>query len=484
MHAIGYLILAACIAAATPAWANDTLDVNGHAITVDAQTRIIVDGTLLPLGSAVPQKTGMRVEAHYDALRGVGAAAATVVFSYAVRGPVTSIEPLRVLGQEVTVTSDTGMTGVPGGAIGNIVVGNHLDVSGYVDTNSSLLASFIEFLPVATPRWLLSGYVTAINGNEAMLGPQRVSLAGVSPIDCGASVGVGQFVEIRADAITDFGADSLLDSVTRLTCVTPVPLGTQGALGALTGLVGTLLSPTTFQFGPYVVTHDAQTVFRFGSADDLVVGASIEIDGTFGVNGAFAAQGIQFSAPVIRLEGPVVPADVQPGGDGTVAVLANTVRRAAQLRDEDAIYANGIVQARQVELRGYLDHLGNRWATRARLRGGPSAADSRAAGPVESVARPLLTVLGLTFDATTATFEDPAANPIDADAFFAGALPDAIVEQSGAWNGTNTLSGGVLALITPLDPPPRPNGVVAHTLVVGTLRSSDALFANGFDSTP
>jgi hypothetical protein len=484
MRTFGSLLLASFITVAAPARANDTLDVNGHSIAIDAQTQIIVDGDVLPPGSTVPQKTGMRVEARFDSLRGVGAAATTVVFSYAERGPVTSIEPLRVLGQEVTVTSDTGMTGVPGGAIGNIVAGNHLDVSGYVDTNSSLLASFIEFLAVPTPRWLLSGYVTAINGNEAMLGPQRVSLVGVSPIDCGASLSVGRFVEIRADAIANFGANSLLDSVTRLTCVTPVPLGTQGALGALTGLVGTLLSPMTFQFGPYVVAYDAQTEFRFGSADDLVVGASIEVDGTFGVNGAFAAQGIQFSAPTIRLEGPVVPADVQPGGDGTVTVLANTVRRAAQLRDEDAIYANGITQARQVELRGYLDHLGNRWATRARLRGGPDATDSRAAGPVESVARPLLTVLGLTFDATTATFEDPTANPIDANTFFAAALPGAIVEQSGAWDGAGTLSGGVLALITPLDPPPQVNGIAALTLVVGTLRGSDALFANGFDSSP
>ena len=90
----------------------------------------------------------------------------------------------------------------------------------------------------------------------------------------------------------------------------------------------------------------------------------------------------------------------------------------------------------------------------------------------------------MTFDTNGALFEDPAAQPIDADTFFAGALPGAIVEQSGAWNGADTLSGGVVALIAPLDPLPRPQGTATPTLIVGTLRSGDALFADGFESPP
>jgi hypothetical protein len=466
------------------ALADEFIDVQGHPVFVDSATTIVVDDQVLPPGSLLPQTPGLRTEVRYSTSTvqsPFGAVpAATVIFSYAVRGSVTSVAPLRVLGQEATVTADTGSTGIPGGNIGNIAVGDHLDVSGYVDTNSSLLASFIDYLPTPTPRWLLSGYVTAVNGNEIMLGPQRVSLAGVTPIDCGTGVAIGQFVEIRADAIANFTASSVLDTVNRLTCVVPVPLGTPGALGALNGIVGTILSATSFQFGPYVVTHDAGTEFRFGSADDLAPGAAAEIDGVFGQGLAFAAQGIQFDAPTIRIEGPVTPADVVAGGNGTVHVLANTVRRAAQLRDEDLIYANGINQSRQVEVRGYMDRLGNRWATRARLRGAPDPTDSRAVGPVESVNRPFLAVLGLTLDTTNATaYEDPAGNPIDADTFFLGALPGAIVEQSGAWDGAGTLTGGVVALILGVDPPPPAEPL--RSLIVGTYRGTDHLFANGFD---
>ncbi len=473
-------MLIALMAAASPVMADDVIEIQGHAVRIDAQTQLIVDGEALPAGSSPPSKRGLRAIASFPAgsLRGA-APAATVVFSYAVRGAVTSTSPLRVLGQEVTVTADTGSTGLPGGAIGNVAIGDHLDVSGYVDTNSSLLASFVEYLPTPTPRWLLSGHVTAVDGNEARLGPQRVSLAGVAPIDCGGAVAVGRFVEIRATAIEGFQADSLLDSVTRLTCMEPVPLGTPGALGALTGLVGEILSPTSFRFGSYVVTYDDATEFRFGTAEDLVTGATIEIDGVFGDNLAFTARGIQFDAPAIRLEGPAASTDVQPGPDGRVTLLANEVRRSAQLRDRDGIYANGIAQGRQIELRGYLDRLGNRWATRARLRGAPNPADARAGGPLAGVARPRLSVLGLTLDSSGATFEDPSGNAIDADTFFAGALVGAQVEQTGAWNGSDTLLGGVVALIAPLDPPPPDPGM--RGLIVGTYGGADRLFANGFE---
>lgn len=472
--------LAAALAfAAHAAHADEVIDIGGHAVRIDASTMVYVDGEPLPAGAALPDKPGLRVEARYAPAPRGDAAAATLVFSYAVRGAVTATGPLRVLGQEVTVTADVGMAGVPGGDIANIAVGDHLDVSGYIDTNASLLASFIEYFHEPTPRWLLSGYVSAIDGELASLGPQQVSLAGVDPIDCGDALDVGEFVEIRADGIDGFTADSVLDTVTRLTCVNPVPLGTPGALGALNGLVGEIVSDTEFRFGPYLVTHDATTEFRFGSVDDLAPGAMLEVDGVFGEDAAFTAQGIAFDAPMIRLEGPVEAADVVPGEDGSVTLLGNTVRRSAQLRDEDAIYADGIAATQQVELRGYLDRLGNRWATRARLRGSPDAGDARAAGPVEAVAEPLLSVLGLTLDSTGATFEDPAGEPIDAATFFAGALPGAIVEQSGAWDGAGTLAGGVVALVVPLDPPPAPAG--PRSLIVGSLRGGDRLFANGFD---
>ena len=479
------LLFTACGTLAGPALADDVLDVQGRRVIVGPQTEIVVDDEILPPGSPVPQKPGLRVEARFPPGRdpqGAGGAAITVIFSYALKGPVTSVEPLRVLGQEITVTADTATVGLPGGSIDNVVPGDHLDVSGYVDTNSSVLASFVEFSPTPIARWLLAGYVTAIDANGINLGPQRVDVAGVPAQDCGAALAVGQFVEIRADAIANFGPDTVLDTVTDLRCVQPVPIGTPGALGALNGVVGTILSDSSFQFGAYAVSYDANTVFRYGSAGDIVTGAALEVDGVFGDNLTFLAQGIQFDAPMIRLEGPAEVADVVPGADGSVMLLDNLVHRSAQLRDEDDIYALGIAQPRQIELRGYLDRLGNRYATRARLRGAPDATDARAGGPVEWVARPELGVLGLVLDTTGALFEDPAEQPITADEFFLDAVPGALVEQNGSWDATtHTITGGVALLVARVEPPPRLPTGTAHSLIVGTLRSTDRVFADGFD---
>jgi hypothetical protein len=483
---MGRLVSLVLLAACTTAAADDVLDVQGHSVIVGPQTQIIVDDQILPAGSPVPNKPGMRVEVTYAsgaiaAIPAAGpAAAAAVVFSYAVRGPITGIAPLRVFGQEVGVNADTRSTGLPGGSFNNLVTGQSLDVSGYVDTNSSLAASFVEFLPVPPQRWLLSGYVSALGpGTLASLGSQQVDLAGVTLVACGAALSVGQFVEIRATAVPAFDANSVLQTITSLRCVTPVPIGTPGALGALSGIIGQVFSPTSFQFGPYLIATDASTTYRFGSADDVITGAAIEVDGTFGANLQFAALGIQFTAPMIRLEGPVSPADVQPGAAGSVLLLGNSVRRSAQLRDQDNIYLNGISQNRQIELRGYLDHLGNRFATRARLRGAPDLTGVRIGGPVEMVARPMMTVLANILDTTGATFEDPAALPITADAFFAQALPGASVEQLGSYDvATQTLSGGIVALIAALDPPPP---ATARSLIVGTLLSTDLIFAAGFE---
>jgi hypothetical protein len=84
---------AICFASAVHA--DDVLLINSHAVRVDAGTSIVVDGETLPAGSPAPNKPGLRAEARYNAATtaaGVNgaAAAATVVFSYAVRGPVTS----------------------------------------------------------------------------------------------------------------------------------------------------------------------------------------------------------------------------------------------------------------------------------------------------------------------------------------------------------------------------------------------------------
>jgi len=98
-YAAGPLV-AAILAGATlagAARADDILYIGAQAVVVDAQTQVIVDDQVLPAGAPLPFKRGMRMAVQYAtgaAPRGAApaaAAAATVVFSYAVRGPITSL---------------------------------------------------------------------------------------------------------------------------------------------------------------------------------------------------------------------------------------------------------------------------------------------------------------------------------------------------------------------------------------------------------
>jgi len=470
--------------------AQRVFEVGGRLVEVGPATDVIVDGEVLPSGSMLPRKSGLRMEVTFPPanLRGVvPEPAQTLVFSYALRGPVTSLSPLRVLGQEVGANGDTQSAGLPGGSLDALLLGNHLDVSGYIDTNASLLATFVEYSAEPIARWLLSGYVTAVNAGNATadLGPQRISTAGVTAADCGAALAVGQFVEIRANANPGFGPGSVLQQITGLTCVTPMPIGTPGALGALGGLIGEVTGPDRFRFGPYEVTWDATTEFRFGAADDIEVGAEVEIDGVFGAGLSFAAQGIQFGAPIIRLEGPVAPANAVTGPDGSVTLLGLTIHRIAQLRDRDNTFANGLTTPTQIEIRGYRDSAGVLHATRARERGDPDFTDVRVGGPVSAVAAPVVTVLGIALDTTGAVFEGPAAEPITQADFFAAVSAGAMVEQTGTYNPqTNRLSGGVMALI--LAAPPlavaRPAGEPTPVqLLVGPLGNLDRIYRSGFE---
>ncbi|HSS07693.1 MAG TPA: hypothetical protein VLK83_11225, partial [Rhodanobacteraceae bacterium] len=63
------LLFTTCGAIAAPALADDVLDVQGRRVVIGPQTEIVVDDQVLPPGSPVPQKPGLRVEARFAQTR-------------------------------------------------------------------------------------------------------------------------------------------------------------------------------------------------------------------------------------------------------------------------------------------------------------------------------------------------------------------------------------------------------------------------------
>lgn len=406
-----------------------------------------------------------------------------MVFSYTLIGPVTAVGPLAVLGQPVTVTADTVIEGFAVPA--DLALGDPMVVAGLVDANGSLYASLAVRRGAQGNRFLLTGYVQEVVADTARvrLGEQWLDGTGVVFDDCAADLPVvGDYLDIRADAIAGFEPGDVIDTVTSARCTTPVPFGTVGASGLLEGIVSAVGGDESFAIGPLTVQWTAATVFEFGGPDDLEPGVDVSVEGTFTDIDIVLADAVEFVRPVLRTEGPMLPEDVTPGE--SLRPFGVSVHHSAQLRDEDGILANGLAGPRQVEVRAWLDRDGVAFATRVRDRGGVDANDVALRGPVEAIDPPRLTVQGLTVDGSAAVFFDADGQPISAEIFFADVRVNHMVDVGAAsWDApTRTLGGGDITLLGYEHTQPAPG--TAGAVVAGTVASygvGDPIFTSGFE---
>lgn len=458
-----------------------------HTLWIDGQTTVIVEGEEVPAGQLV-LRPGMKVTAELGHGRGVAEPIVTLVFSFDLRGVVTGIDPVEVLGQPLVITADTELGGYQSAS--DIEVGDAVVVSGQFDVNGSLAASLIEQLEAPPGSWRLGGYVSELGpgAEQLSIGGQLLDHAGVTPEGCDGPLATGDFVTARADHIPGFTAGDPIDTVTDIACADPVPPGTPGAGGGLEGVVGEIIDDASFSLGGLTIQHDSGTVFVQGNADDLEPGALIELEGTFSDATTVLAAEIEFVRPILRVRAPIEPGDVTVGE--AIAALGLTFRAGPQLRDEDGIIANGLTAATQVEVRGWIDSDGQIFANRVRERGDPEPAQLTLRGPVSNIQQPLFDILALTVDTSASAFADELGNPITEQQFFDLLEIDAIAEIDAAQldAGGTTLSGGTVTLIDVVVPQ-RVDAIHGDfaTLIFGTVTEGTGvrvLFSDRFEASP
>lgn len=459
-----------------------TLTVNGRRFTLPADTPALIDGQPGVLSDLLDRPPGMQVR-WQPADRNERGAVPTPVFSYTLIGPVTSISPLEVLGQAITITGDTVIEGFV--SPDELELGMPMIIAGLVDANGSVYATLAERRGAQGNKYLLNGYVQEIGSPATQLrvGGQWVDTDGTTIADCpDGAPAIGDYVEMRADSIPGFEPGDIIDTLTEARCATPVPLGTPGAQGFLEGIVGLPIESQRFRLGSVTIEHGTATVFEFGGPDDLEPGADISTEGTFLDATTFIADSIEFVRPVVRFEAPMQPSDVTPGV--SLRPFGVEVFHSAQVRDEDGILANGLGSPAQVRVRGWIDREGIAYAVRVRDRGDPEPAGSALRGPVQQITPPQLTIQGLTIDTTGAVLFDVDKQPLSTDEFFASVRRNHVVDVSdAAWNdSTRTLTGGTIILLGYEHTEPVPGDVQA--VVAGTVRSygvGDPVFADGFE---
>ncbi|MGB5261639.1 MAG: DUF5666 domain-containing protein [Gammaproteobacteria bacterium] len=332
-----------------------------------------------------------------------------------VKGPVTGVNPLRVLEQTIILTGDTVLADVPGNNVANLVPGDIVEVSGFADGNNVIQASRLEFKPAGAPVWKLTGPAGNVIPNASFqIGSQLVLLNGVVPRDCVGGLIGGDLVEVKATQDPGFapGGDTL-DTVTDVECQVPglgVPGNANGNVldAEVEGIVTVINGPGDFVINGQRMVTNAGTLFEGGAAEDIVIGAKLEAEGDLDlVTGILAADKIKFRETRARIEAPV---NIPGGGVGSSFTIMDviTVNTTSLTEDDDGIIdGSGNSGNRQVEVRGFVDSTGSVFATELRDRGQADTTDVRLRGPTTDTCDPLsgdteLLILGVTVDTDSA----------------------------------------------------------------------------------
>lgn len=402
------------------------------------------------------------------------------------KGPITSLDPFRVFNVDALITGDTfyddNLT------FGDLVIGDELKLSGFVDANSSLLVSRVEMDNDPLLEWKLSGYVSNLNATQFNIQNQLVIIGGVGVDNCDLGLANGDFVEIKATPDAMFSAGSPLTTVTQIECK---PEGINTLPGdvipvALEGLVDfeDIEFNALFTIAGQQINVSASTIYINGEVDDIVVGAKVEVEGLMNTTTSIIdAFKIKFKEVRFKFEEPVLPSDVVVGE--SIQLFGQTIFSTPQLRDEDGIMGSGLSVASQVEVRGYADSDGTLYTTRVRERGNPDAGDVRADGQITAINAPFIEVFGVSVDTSGSVFFDINGLPINSVDFFASIAVGAEVEVEDASVNETTLviSAGIIR-IDEEDDFSRVFNRLGNSegRGVGTITSqSDVIFRNSFE---
>jgi hypothetical protein len=266
--------------------------------------------------------------------------AETVAFESNVRGPIDSIDldnsSLVVLGQFVLVDAATQFGATP---LNALVVGNVVEVSGFLDAEGVLQATRIDktqdvFVPGIEIE--VEGPITRLRRTNQtfMVNMLQVdfSMAQIFTLS-GNRLRNGQFVEVKSrrnilhmNGILVLVADSVTVKDTRIQ-------GDPGDTVELQGIVTRVSADRrTFEVNGQAVRLTDETVFEVGTAANIVVDVGIEVEGIFDADGVIIAQEVELGTGV-EIQGTITRA---LSDDNTFEVNSQRVRFT-----DDTVFAGG-----------------------------------------------------------------------------------------------------------------------------------------------
>lgn len=423
-----------------------SIHLDGHEFVTGSATVTMDDepATLADL------RIGMLVSVRGTVARATGEMEANEIkFVDDAEGPISSLDreagTFVVLGRSVAFDELTVFDNVSPDTLAN---GNVVQVSGHWRHQQRIHATHIEHKADAYQDQMpmeVKGEISALNlaTQHFNIGTQTCDYSAAVMELGDAELANGLYVEVDSSQAMQDG-DMLLDRIQARdrdqdrdrSCDSDCDFEIEGYVTALT-------SPAEFEVEGQPASASDSTVYVNGTVDMLAVDVKVAIDGTLDSSGILVADRIVFRLPsAIEIEADIEAMDTV---GATVTLLGIEIAT-----DEFTLFRDHSTAA--VHDFGFRDlAIGDRIEIRALLAGESVIAtrlerddpdDSvTLKAPVEAVARPSLTLLGVMVTSDDSTeFQNLEKQVIDADTFFALVVDASLVKSEGTYDGTSILA--------------------------------------------
>ena len=408
-------------------------DTSGAAITIDGKSATQDD---LRAGYYI------QVKGHHDATQNQDFAD-QIDFRGNVIGPVTAIDAtaqtLTVLGQTVRVTEDTSFDDdISPASLAGVTVGAFVEVSGVSLADGSIRATRIEGKMAGSALLQVIGTAASTDSTAKTLKINAlvVDFSGATLTDFPATGPKdGDVIEVQGITLSSAGALN----ATRLELRSGkdvVPDG-NGQVD-LDGLISRFASATDFDVAGRKVSTSSSTSFDGGTAADLAVNVSVEIEGRLDSSGTIQATKVEIRRAVdARLTGPVDSVDA---AHGKVVVLGIQISVDLMTRYED--HGSGRVNTFNLtyvhtgdwlEVRGEATTASGTSLEATRVDRVQPQSEAQLMGVVASASAPKFQVLAT----TVATTDNTSFNHgLNVRGFFANDPVGETVSIRGTWDGS------------------------------------------------
>ncbi|KNZ34564.1 MAG: hypothetical protein AD742_00620 [Methylibium sp. NZG] len=357
---------------------------------------------------------------------------------------------LRVLGQRVQIDPTTVFSSATG--IGDLRLGDRLQVSGFRNPDGSLRATWVQ-RESAGGSLQFTGFVSAVAGNTLTLGGVNLDISRAARVGFGAAAPTaGQLLRVVLEAAPVAG-NAAASRITLIDTSTPGGVQRQQLQGIVSqwdaGTGRFLLNGGGGTSGQPVQVS-ATTQFQDGTLADLANGKRVEVRGTRASDGVLQAERLEFYRDVLTAygRGRVTAVDVAGLRFNVLDLPGVEVRlRAGTLLDDSSVMGGVLTLANlavgdEVLVLGRAGTSGSSGRIEADLvqrlpRITPGAG---VGGPVAQIAGTSITVLGTNVTTNTADFFDAQGQAVTQAVFFATLQQGDAVRAEGVY-----LAGALVA---------------------------------------